>query len=85
MEVDTGPACWMCAYSSDEDYRGIECRIKPPSPDYKTNRRMFPIMRPDDWCSKYKAKAEPKPEPKPEQSEDLQQVLDGWTEGYDDE
>lgn len=76
MEVNNGPACWMCAYSSDEDYRGMECRIKPPSPDYKNNRRMFPIVRPDDWCAKYKAKVRPEPKP----NESLDQILDEWIE-----
>jgi hypothetical protein len=48
---------------------------------------MFPFVKPNDWCAKYKAKPEVEPKPKlePEQSENLQQVLDGWTEGYDDE
>ena len=72
---DIGPACWMCTYS-DEEYRGLECRIKPPSPDYKINRRMFPIVRPDDWCATYKAKVGPEPEP----NESLDEILDGWKE-----
>jgi len=86
MEVDTGPACMRCAYSG-EDYRGLECRIKPPSPDYKNLRRMFPFVQKHDWCSKYKIKPElvVKPEPKAEPSESLRQVLDEWTEDYDDE
>ena len=81
MEVDTGPACIRCAYAV-ANYR-LECRLKPPSPDYKSGGRIFPMMQHDDWCTKYKAKAEPAPEPKP--SESFQQILDDWTEGYDDE
>jgi len=53
---NTGPTCKTCAYSG-EDYR-LECRIKPPSPDYKNYGRMFPFVKPDDWCAKYKAKPE---------------------------
>ena len=71
---DTGPACEACAYSGG-DYR-LECRIKPPSPDYKNYGRMFPIVKPHDWCSKYKAKVELKPEP----NESLDQILDEWKE-----
>jgi hypothetical protein len=41
---------------------------------------MFPIVKPDDWCSKYKAK--PKPEAH-EAHEDFQKVLDTWVD--DDE
>jgi hypothetical protein len=85
MEVDTGPACIRCAYAV-ANYR-LECRLKPPSPDYKSGGRIFPMMQHDDWCTKYKAKPElaVKPEPKAEPSESLRQLLDGWTEGYDDE
>ena len=80
MEVDTGPACMTCAYSG-VDYR-LECRIKPPSPDYKSGGRMFPFVKPNDWCSKYKAKEEPKPEPKPEPKLDerFEQMLEDWKE-----
>lgn len=80
MEVDTGPACVRCAYSANEDYRGLECRIKPPSPDYKSLRRMFPFVRPTDWCAKYKAKVEPEPEPKPKLDERFEQMLEDWKE-----
>ena len=65
-----------CAYSGI-DYR-LECRIKPPSPDYKNYGRMFPFVKPNDWCAKYKAK--PEVEPKPEPSESLEQILNGWKE-----
>jgi hypothetical protein len=75
---DNKPACVTCAYSG-VDYR-LECRIKPPSPNYKDYGRMFPIVKPDDWCSKYKAK--PKPEAH-EAHEDFQKVLDTWVD--DDE
>lgn len=75
MEVDNGPACERCAYSG-EDYRGLECRIKPPSPDYKNLRRMFPFVQKHDWCSKYKSKQEPEPE----LSESLRQTLEEWKE-----
>jgi hypothetical protein len=37
---------------------------------------MFPIVKPHDWCSKYKAKVELKPEP----NESLDQILDEWKE-----
>jgi hypothetical protein len=48
---------------------------------------MFPFVQKHDWCSKYKIKPElvVKPEPKAEPSESLRQVLDEWTEDYDDE
>lgn len=52
MEAETKPACQTCAYVG-EGYR-LECRVKPPSPDYKNYGRMFPIVRPDDWCARYK-------------------------------
>ena len=70
MEVDTGPACIRCAYAV-ANYR-LECRLKPPSPDYKNGGRIFPMMRHDDWCTKYKAKAEP--------NESFQQILEDWKE-----
>jgi hypothetical protein len=34
----------------------MECRIKPPAPNYKTYGRMFPIVEPNDWCARYKTK-----------------------------
>jgi hypothetical protein len=58
--MEDKPACRTCAYSG-EGYR-LECRIKPPSPDYKNYGRMFPFVNPNDWCSKYRVK--PKLEPK---------------------
>lgn len=82
---DSTPACVTCAYSGGT-YR-LECRIKPPSPNYKDYGRMFPVVQTDDWCSKYKAK--PKPEvgadakPKPEVGADIQTVIDTWVD--DDE
>lgn len=81
MEVETGPACIRCAYAV-ANYR-LECRLKPPSPDYKSGGRIFPMMQRDDWCTKYKAKVEP--EPKPEPSDNFQRILNEWTEGYDDD
>lgn len=77
MEDDTGPACVRCAYSG-EDYRGLECRIKPPSPDYKNLRRMFPFVQKHDWCSKYKIKPELAAEPEP--NERFEQMLEDWKE-----
>jgi hypothetical protein len=59
--MEDKPACRTCAYSG-EGYR-LECRIKPPSPDYKNYGRMFPFVNPNDWCSKYRVKPEPEPEP----------------------
>ena len=84
MEVDNGPACKTCAYSG-EGYR-LECRIKPPSPDYKNYGRMFPFVNPNDWCSKYRVKPklelEPKLEPElePEPSKNTTSTIDRWME-----
>ena len=52
MEASTKPTCMTCAYAVIE--YGIECRVKPPAPNYKTQGRMFPSMRPDDWCARFK-------------------------------
>jgi hypothetical protein len=70
--MEDKPACKTCAYSG-EGYR-LECRIKPPSPDYKNYGRMFPFVNPDDWCSKYrvKPKLEPELEPEPEPELELE-------------
>jgi hypothetical protein len=73
--VDDKPACIKCAYAG-VDYR-LECRIKPPSPNYKSYGRMFPIMEPEDWCSKYKAR------PKLETQDTYQATTD--TEADDDD
>jgi len=54
MTDENKPACQTCAYSSGS-YR-MECRIKPPAPNYKTYGRMFPIVEPNDWCARYKTK-----------------------------
>ena len=72
MEVDNGPACKTCAYSG-EGYR-LECRIKPPSPDYKNYGRMFPFVNPNDWCSKYRVKPELEP------SKNTTSIIDRWME-----
>jgi len=88
MEVYTGRACIRCEYAVAH-YRHLECRLKPPVPDYKNHGRIFPMMMNNDWCTKYKIKpeliVEPKPKLEPEQSESLGKILDGWMEGYDDE
>ena len=76
MEVGNGPACIRCAYAV-ANYR-LECRLKPPSPDYKSGGRIFPMMQHDDWCTKYKAKVEPEPEPEPH--ERIEQLLNEWKE-----
>jgi hypothetical protein len=59
--MEDKPACKTCAYSG-EGYR-LECRIKPPSPDYKNYGRMFPFVNPNDWCSKYRVKPKLELEP----------------------
>lgn len=74
MVDETGPACIRCAYAV-ANYR-LECRLKPPSPDYKSGGRIFPMMQHDDWCTKYKAKAEQEPEP----DEGFKQMLEDWKE-----
>jgi hypothetical protein len=88
MEIDNGPACKTCAYSG-EGYR-LECRIKPPSPDYKNYGRMFPFVDPNDWCSKYrvKPKLEPEPEPEPEpelESEPSKNTTSIFDEGMEED
>ena len=75
---DSTPACATCAYSGGT-YR-LECRIKPPSPNYKDYGRMFPIVQTDDWCSKYKAKPELAAEPEPEPNDRIEQILNEWKE-----
>ena len=76
MASETGPSCVRCAYAV-ENYH-LECRLKPPAPNYKTHGRMFPIMNYNDWCAKYKAKVEPEPEPEPD--ERFEQMLEDWKE-----
>lgn len=47
--------CDTCTYARRYG-QYIECRVKPPSPNYKSYGRMFPIVSPDDWCARYKEK-----------------------------
>ena len=47
--------CMTCAYAALA-YQRLECKVKPPSPNYKNYGRMFPIVNPDDWCARYKIK-----------------------------
>lgn len=47
--------CDTCVYARAYGHY-IECRVKPPSPNYKSYGRMFPIVQPHDWCGRYKAK-----------------------------
>jgi hypothetical protein len=51
----TEQTCMACAYAALA-YQRLECRVKPPSPNYKNYGRMFPIVNPDDWCARYKLK-----------------------------
>jgi hypothetical protein len=76
---DIGPACVRCAYAVAH-YRHLECRLKPPVPDYKNHGRIFPMMMNNDWCTKYKIKPELLVEPEPELSESLRQTLEEWKE-----
>lgn len=51
----TEQTCDTCAYARGYG-QYIECRIKPPSPNYKSYGRMFPIVQSYDWCGRYKEK-----------------------------
>jgi hypothetical protein len=49
--MEDKPTCKTCKYSR-EGYT-LECRIKPPSPDYKSGMRTFPRVSSGDWCAKH--------------------------------
>jgi hypothetical protein len=52
--MEDKPTCETCKYSR-ESYT-LECRIKPPSPDYKSGMRTFPRVSSGDWCAKHTPK-----------------------------
>jgi hypothetical protein len=80
MEIDNEPACERCVYAVRVSGYGLECRLKPPSPNYKNYSRMFPMMRDQDWCSKYKAKSESVAKPESELNETAKQTIFNWSE-----
>jgi hypothetical protein len=54
MEDQTKLTCITCTYAVEA--HELECRIKPPTPNFKSRMRMFPIMDYRDWCAKHKPK-----------------------------
>lgn len=52
-DEETRGTCIACKHAAGRGYE-IECRVSAPAVDYKNHYRRFPIMREDDWCSRFK-------------------------------